>query len=57
MFILEIFFALLLIAVVLFGKLEFSKSSFKLSILIAGRSFPLVSVVRKNDSNGNNVSI
>lgn len=58
MIILEIFFALFIIAMIIFGKVEFSSRVFKLSINIAGRSFPLISVIRKKEGSGNdNVSI
>ena len=58
MVILEIFFALFVIAMILFGKVEFSSKVFKLSVVIAGRTFPLISVIRKKDVSGNdNVSI
>lgn len=58
MIILEIFFALLVVAVILFGKIEFSTKAFKLSVTIAGRTFPLISILRKKDTNGSdNVSL
>jgi|MudIll2142460700_1097286.scaffolds.fasta_scaffold104369_2 hypothetical protein len=58
MIILEIFFALFVIAMILFGKVEFTPKTFKLSINIAGRTFPLISIVKKRDTNGSdNVSI
>lgn len=57
MIVLEIFFALFVIAVILFGKIEFSSKAFKLSVAIAGRVFPLISIVRKKDNGNDNVSI
>jgi len=58
MIILEIFFALFVIAIILFGKIEFSTKAFKLSVTVAGRNIPLISVARKKETDGNdNVSI
>lgn len=58
MIILEIFFALFVIAMIVFGKIELSSRGLKLSLNIAGRVIPLISIIRKNGDSGNdNVSI
>lgn len=58
MIIFEIFLALFVITMLFFGKIEFSSKSLKLSINIAGRNFPLISIIKKKDDSGNdNVSI
>ena len=58
MIVLEIFFVLFVIAMIVFGKVEISSKAFKLSLNVAGRVFPLISIVRKKDSNGNdNISV
>lgn len=57
MIILEFFFVLLVIAMIVFGKVEISSKAFKLSLNVAGRVFPLISIVRKKDNGNDNVSI
>ena len=57
MIILEIFFALFVIAMIVFGKVEISSKAFKLSLNVAGRVLPLISIVRKKDNGNDNVSI
>lgn len=55
MIILEIFFALFIVIVLLFGKIEFSSKAFSLSLIVAGKVYPLISITRKRDTNGANV--
>lgn len=57
MIILEFFFAIFIIAMMIFGKMEFSSKEFKLSMNIAGRNFSLFSIRKKSDYNNDNVSI
>ena len=58
MIILEIFFALFIVAIILFGKIEFSSCHLKVSLNIRGVQIPLISIARKKEPNGNdNVSI
>lgn len=57
MIILEIFFALFIIAMMIFGKIELSPKAFELSMNIAGRNFSLFSIRKKSYSDDDNVSI
>ena len=55
MIILEIFFALFIVALILFGKIEFSSHFLKVYLTIKGIQIPLISISRKKDTD--NVSI
>lgn len=57
MVLLELFFALLLIAIILFGKIEISATSFKVVLKIGGWTQPLISVAYNKKNSGDNVSI
>lgn len=61
MILLEVFFAILIVILVIFGKIEFlsspSQSSFKIGIEVKGTVYPLLTISRKKSTGKDNVSI
>lgn len=51
MIVLEIVLVFIIIAIVLFGKIEISSSSFSVALRVGGYTLPLISIVGKKNQN------